>query len=245
MAGLSGADVLHAWDWGRDREAHDRALVLLAFGWPELAWEQLAALSVGQRDRRLLDLREQTIGPRLDLYAECPRCATRLESRLATSDIRTDAPEPLPEADLVFANGDLSISYRLPTSADLRAVAAYPDLNSARQHLLERCVRRASRGGALVDAAELTPEEVGGLAKAMEEHDPQAEVVLTFICPACQHGWQALFDVGTFFWTEVASAARRLLREVDALARAYGWSEAAILALSPARRQAYVEMVGA
>ena len=97
----------------------------------------------------------------------------------------------------------------------------------------------------MVDAAELTPEEVGGLAKAREEHDPQAEVVLTFTCPACQHGWQALFDVGTFFWTEVASAARRLLREVDALARAYGWSEAAILALSPARRQAYMEMAEA
>jgi hypothetical protein len=37
--------------------------------------------------------------------------------------------------------------------------------------------------------------------------------------------------------------ARRLLREVDALARVYGWSEAAILALPATRRQAYLEIV--
>jgi hypothetical protein len=30
--------------------------------------------------------------------------------------------------------------------------------------------------------------------------------------------------------------------EVDALARAYGWREADILALSPARRAAYLEL---
>lgn len=245
MAGLSAADVLHAWDWGRDRDSHDRALVLLSFGWLEPDWEQLPTASIGQRDRRLLDLREQTMGPTLNLYVECPRCATRLESRLATADLRTGLPGPPPDSNLLYVQGDLSISYRLPNSADLRAIAMHADVDSARHALLERCVQRASRGGSPVDVDALTPDEVGVLAKAMEERDPQAEVLLTFTCPACQYGWQALFDVAEFFWTEIASASRRLLREVDALAGAYGWSEAAILALSPARRHAYMEMVGA
>jgi hypothetical protein len=34
-----------------------------------------------------------------------------------------------------------------------------------------------------------------------------------------------------------------LMGEVDALARAYGWPEQAILQLSPARRARYLEMV--
>jgi len=46
-----------------------------------------------------------------------------------------------------------------------------------------------------------------------------------------------------FFWAELAAEAKRLLREVDALARAYGWREADILALSSQRRHAYLELV--
>ena len=39
--------------------------------------------------------------------------------------------------------------------------------------------------------------------------------------------------------------AKRLLMDVHLLARAYGWSEAEVLALSPARRRFYLEMVEA
>jgi hypothetical protein len=39
--------------------------------------------------------------------------------------------------------------------------------------------------------------------------------------------------------------ARALLAEVHSLARAYGWTEPEILALSPQRRAAYLEMAGA
>jgi hypothetical protein len=38
--------------------------------------------------------------------------------------------------------------------------------------------------------------------------------------------------------------ARSLLAEVHSLARAYGWTESEILALSPQRRSTYLEMVG-
>jgi hypothetical protein len=48
----------------------------------------------------------------------------------------------------------------------------------------------------------------------------------------------------SFFWREIQSAARRIVLEVDALARSYGWSEAEILNMTPARRQLYLEMVG-
>ena len=51
-------------------------------------------------------------------------------------------------------------------------------------------------------------------------------------------------DVVGFFWREIQSAARRVVLEVDALARAYGWSEAAILGMSSARRNLYLELVG-
>ena len=53
-----------------------------------------------------------------------------------------------------------------------------------------------------------------------------------------------LFDILSFFWGEIQICARRLLREVHALASAYGWTESEILSLSTTRRHAYLEMVG-
>jgi hypothetical protein len=41
----------------------------------------------------------------------------------------------------------------------------------------------------------------------------------------------------------VAARAQRLLMEVHLLARAYSWRESDILAMSPARRNAYLQQV--
>ena len=78
----------------------------------------------------------------------------------------------------------------------------------------------------------------------MARHDPDADVSIAFECPACGAAWLSRFDIVSYFWGELDDWAQRLLAEVHALARAYGWSEAAILALSPTRRRFYLEMVG-
>jgi hypothetical protein len=77
----------------------------------------------------------------------------------------------------------------------------------------------------------------------MVQADPQADVQLALTCPACGHQWEATFDIASFFWSEIDSWAHRILREVHTLASAYGWREADILAMSPQRRQLYLEMV--
>jgi hypothetical protein len=69
-------------------------------------------------------------------------------------------------------------------------------------------------------------------------------VLLDFTCPGCNYQWQSLFDITAFFWQEIAAFVKRLLREVHTLAKAYGWREADILAMSHQRRQFYLEMVG-
>jgi hypothetical protein len=76
------------------------------------------------------------------------------------------------------------------------------------------------------------------------EHDPQADTQLSLTCPGCDHRWQALFDIVSFFWSELEALAIRVLREVHLLASAYGWREEDILAMSPPRRQLYLGMVG-
>ena len=92
-------------------------------------------------------------------------------------------------------------------------------------------------------ASELPDAVMEAVTNRMAQADPQADVQLAIRCPNCGHQWEAPFDIGSFLWTEIHACAMRLLREIHALASAYGWREADILALSPRRRQAYLELL--
>jgi len=80
------------------------------------------------------------------------------------------------------------------------------------------------------------------IGAAMAAADPQADLQLALACPQCAHRWQPVFDIARFLWQELHAWALRTLRDVDTLAHAYHWAEADILALSPRRRQAYLEL---
>ena len=103
------------------------------------------------------------------------------------------------------------------------------------------------RDGAEVDldARPLPRALVRTLVERLGAADPGAETLLSLVCPPAPIRWQSVLDVATFFWDELATRARRLLREVHTLARAYGWREAEILALPGRRRQTYLDLVGA
>jgi hypothetical protein len=73
--------------------------------------------------------------------------------------------------------------------------------------------------------------------------DAHADIRLNLNCTACAACWRAPFDIASYLWSEVDAWALRLLRDVHRLARAYGWREADILALSSSRRQCYLDML--
>jgi hypothetical protein len=135
------------------------------------------------------------------------------------------------------------LRFCLPNSLDLAQVVRCGDVTAARNLLVQRCVLQASRDDGAVAVAALPETVLTTLAESMDQYDPQAEVQLNLSCPACGESWSVLFDIVSFFWTEICVQAKRLLREVHTLARAYGWREADILSMSAARRQSYLEMV--
>lgn len=240
---MSAQDVLRVWEAGEGRHIVEKALALLAAACPDSTQEDLAGLSVGRRDARLLELREATFGAMLDGFAQCPACAERLEFVFAAGDIRAE-PESGPAAEpFELAVEGLKVKFRLPDSRDLAAAALCQDAQAARSLLIERSVLEAGDGRASVPAGQLPAGVADRLAARIAELDPQADVLLDLACPACGHRWRMVFDIARFLWAEVSAQAKRMLREVDALARAYGWREADILALSAARRQAYLDMV--
>ena len=93
-------------------------------------------------------------------------------------------------------------------------------------------------------AVESLPENaIAALATSILERDPLSEVQIDLHCSECGQGWPMILDIVSLFWSEISAHAPRLVQEVHLLARAYGWREADILALSARRRQLYLEMV--
>jgi hypothetical protein len=239
---LDSAALLAAWEAGRVLHPLDRALAVLAAADPGARRGTLAALPLAERDRRLLALRAQE-GGELAVYVECPGCAERLELSL-NADQLVPGEEIPPGAAWEARGGGVAMRFRLPDSRDMAAAAACASVDDARRLLAARCVAEAAdAGGAAVD--ELPDEALDALAARMEEVAPGTDVSLALACPACGTAWEAPLDVPGFVWTEVGARARRLLREVAALARAYHWSEAEILALPAPRRRAYLELAEA
>jgi len=243
MRAVLAPDIIRMWEAGRDQAPIERALTLLAAGEAEISREELAALSIGRRDSRLLEIRRRIFGDALSGFAECPQCAGRLEVHFASGTIQTEANEAAPALEL--ERDGVFVRFRLPTSSDLGEVVATDEIEEAKAELLRRCVIEARRESELVPTEEFSADLVEEINRRLADADPGAEVLLDLRCSFCEHSWQTLFDIAAFFWKEISAHARRLLREVDALARAYGWGEAEILGLSAARRQAYLELIGA
>ena len=234
MRPLTAVEMLSVWDRAFPLAPARRALEILRAASPEEPPEMLAALSVGARDARLLTLREWFFGPGIASQATCPQCGENIQSSFSTSDIRTSQREPARSHEGVFDGRN--IVFRLPDSTDLELLERKrPEAPEARRLLLERCI--------LAGHGSLTERAESELVERMGELDPQANTCLAFECPACRHRWSTLFDIGGFLWQEVHGWARRILREVHALASAYGWSEREILSMSAVRRAIYLEMV--
>jgi hypothetical protein len=243
MRPLSAHDVLEVWEQGQGQHSCSQALIMLAAADPEATREELAALSVGQRDARLLTLRELTFGAILNAFAECPQCEERLEFTVAVPDIRMASPPPQGDQTLELATEGWRLWFRQPNSGDLAALIGCGDADTARRILVQRCVLQASRDGMPVPCSELPAEAISKVAARMAECDPQADVLFDLDCPWCGRGWQMIFDIASFLWAEICAQAKRLLREVHTLARAYGWREVDILSMSATRRQWYLGMV--
>lgn len=245
MNALAGDQLLAAWDRGFHESDLARPLTLLQVSSPERTRENLASLSLAERDLELWRLRRMTFGEWLRATLPCAECSAQIEFTLALSNVI----EPLEllqlKAPVETQTQGWQVAVRPVTTRDLEAALSSSDEASAKQALLERSVSLKLVSGAAADWQD-APEPVRNLAlQAFEEVHEGAESTCVATCPQCGAVKMADLDIGRFLWFEVRNAARRLLREIHELASAYGWSESAILAMTSQRRQSYLTMVRA
>ena len=244
MRALTPGELLDVWESGMSRPATERALLLLAAMRPDTTWRALAELSIGQRDAALLKLRDGLWGSRMLAITPCPACKERLEIALDTSQLLTQT-QPERDGVLRFSSEGYEMRVRLPNSQDAIDASAQGGLEAWQTVMLERCILAANHGETAVQASDLPVEVVAELDLYLAKADPLADIQLELICPSCAHRWQSTFDIASFLWTELEAWAWRMLADVHTLAAAYGWAERDIVNLGAARRQFYLEMVGA
>ena len=197
----------------------------------------LARLPLGRRDARLLALRAALSGPALEATATCPALRrggrVRARRRRAARPRRRGASAPEP-----VEVGGRRVTWRPPDSRDVAARRAGEARTSSAccstRVLLERLRRRRRRAlptrcASAVDGC----DGRGGSARRGAGRPRVSRLREPFVADV---------DVGAFVWAEVRARALRLLQEVDALARAYGWTEAEVLALGERGAAAYLEL---
>lgn len=235
MTGLgTPAQLLDAWDEAAAVPSAARGAVLIVHG-RRHSLDAVLDLPLGEASVLAARLYAKEFGDEVEALLPCEGCGELLEVGLSVS-LLYEPGEPSTggaERRVVTAAGELTV--RPPTTRDLLAVGGRPGPGPA---LLARCVSDAS--GTPVDPAALDADTLELLDSLAEELAGAAGGVVRTSCPCCSAEARASVDMGGLLWDRVSAAAPELLAEVAALASAFGWRESDVLALSPARRRAYL-----
>ncbi len=221
-----------------------------------LTTSQARELSIGDRETLLLWLRRSMLGRTIQCVLQCPACIEKMDLKLNVDDllVTRDREPQLHYEDVVEVEGKrLLVSFHIPTGADLeeavRIACSVPERAAA---LTQRCIEEviSNTDDPATPPVPTRPEDwpqslYSEISARIEKLDPQAELKLDLACPACGHHFEDFIDAGGFLLQELIARQRLRYQEVHQLAKAYHWSEADILRMSPRKRQLYLELLAA
>jgi hypothetical protein len=231
--------LLALWERGIACETWARADALLSASGDE------GPRTLGQRTRALLRLHASLFGGDADLLSHCPSCRTPAQFSVNCATLLEHLPSA---ADAVTHRLELqgfTLEFRLPAAPDIAAASSEETDDAFARRVLERCVLACTRGGVPAPLSGVPDDVLDAVSKQMETLDPGATLSFAVRCPECGAQWDAPLDTGQLVWQKVQAAAERLFLDIDALARAYGWTEQQVLSLPPVRRAAYLQIVSA
>lgn len=199
-------------------------------------------LSLTDFDFALLSLRRFLFGDRVVCVFRCSssQCGNRMATEFSISALldqikpKTRAQAvPIPERDGWFklhTVADEKLVFRLPTVQDQIDVIGRKDPDKL---LAERCL----------DSTRPRARELMRVERAMEMMAPLVSRSLEGVCADCGQQLAMQLHVPTLVMGEMCAAALAVHDDVDAIAEAYHWDEAIILAMPQRRRCAYAETI--
>jgi hypothetical protein len=243
MRSLTPTDAIRIWESSYRRPPAQKIFAVLAAASTGENRDELAHLPLGKCNRRLLDLRKEIFGDRLSAASTCAECGVRFEFDLNGDLFQRPNHDEVCEREFDLESGQYAVRFRLLNLEDLNFASMAANVPAARQCLIKRVVLKAEHANQTVSTEQLPDEVISALAARLTECDPEAEFLLDLACPACGSEFQLPFDPGSFFCAEIDAEAQRLLSEVHALARGYGWRETDILEMTAPRRHFYLSLL--
>lgn len=210
-------------------------MLLLGLLYPEEDGDRLWDLPIGERDLALLHLRTLLFGEQMRSAAHCPHCGEHVEWEAKTTDLMFQELATLGQPKhFSLPVGATDTRFRLPTSRDI--------VHMANQNPEQRDLAFiATCAVDDIDLTQLSQAQKVAINKEMAALNPQADIQLAMVCPACGHQWSLTFDIMTYLWDEVNEWGMKMIQEVALLAKHFSWSETAILEMDRFRRDRYLE----
>jgi hypothetical protein len=188
------------------------------------------ALSVGDRQYLV-----RQIGARLGpdtvwLGGTCQTCDGPFEVPVTQSDLPVKPAGPGYPQTRLSVEGTACV-LRSPTGADQEAIAGLPP-GAAADALFALLVEQVETGALGVEAKQQ-------LEAAIEDLSPEVALEVATSCPECGAALRIEIDP----YLALSRPSSDILDEIHLIASQYHWSEAEILALPRARRQAYLARI--
>ncbi|NAZ84791.1 hypothetical protein [Kineococcus indalonis] len=192
--------------------------------------EDLWRLSLAARVGGLLAvLASTTRSDVLDRVVSCPGCGEDLEVSLPVALLLDLARSAEAHPETVVDGPDGPVTLRRPRGSDQRAWRQAGHLDPEAAVIATLVVEGAATDPAVLDTA-------------LAEFDPLTCFRLDVGCPSCGLRSGVPLDLEGTLLLDLARAQARTIRDVAALARRYGWSEAEVLAVPAWRRRTYLEL---
>lgn len=206
--------------------------------------DELARLTVGDRERLLLAVCTRLLGAETDLVVTCPSCKSVVEVPIRFRDLVSAQPDSSDRrCVLTTQGGTWAAEVAPPTGEALERTLGLGE-ESARR-LLESCLTALFDAQGQAVAREDLPEGCEAeLAEKLLALDPLAECRIAVECPHCAANFETLLD-GYALLKGAFGNSTALYGDVYRMARAYHWSEADILALPLAKRAQYLAIAAA
>lgn len=191
-----------------------------------------------KRLQALLAITTATRGSELVLSVHCSnrQCRERIELPLDLTRFQQNMAEEV----FVCNIGDRAFTMRLPNGRDQDHWLQQQDESFAA--IAKKLVLRidAEKPG---DDWTFPEAWLAHAGEALEQHDELMTLKLNAKCPVCALDLAFAIDLEAELLTCLSQAQKKLLLDVHQLALAYHWTEKEILALSPKRRNFYLNQL--
>jgi hypothetical protein len=203
--------------------------------------EMVRHLTVGDRIALMLHLRRLTFGDKISCTFSCPSCKEVASLDLSISGLLLEPPSQQPRTEYVIEIENFILRVSPVNGAKLEAVFKNDrDKSENAEKLMRSCICYSEP---CLPSHKLSDNFLSIVSSKLEELDPQADIVLNFVCPSCQYSYQFPFDAEDFIFQEIDLRQKQLEREVHWLAFNYHWSEHSILSIPVSRRKRYAELI--